>query len=600
MKITKNQVMGLFTVILSLMFLTVLLDQGFEPAITGYATQEQEPENQTQDDIATSKPENTLDVPLNTNNTNTTEEQAQPPLPWGRDRIIRGRPGGKGGGAGGLIGGGGGVEPGGTGPPGKGALPGQQLGETNTTQTNTTNQSMITTDNTTVVNTTTPAPQTPDYKVPYLHPRFNGRSTQLDKVNITKIKNLVLERVEYGRISFNQDINLLGVDNIDKYVSISHNRIEVDTSYLSQLNKSATLTLVNLTFVNPIILKDGEPCADCTISSYNGTLIFNVQHFSAYSAAEGTALKIWDQSDSSQMLAGQQVEIYANYTNRTTGEPVAGAACQVVFSDTGTKSMAYNSTRKLQLYNRSFSPQGVYYFNITCSAAGHTTLNASDYADIDNSAGPSAPTNITVKSSERRNHTPAAKATPSRAGNTSELKVNATIITTSWQGYYGNIQGEIVLDDADGSSMYDWTISTPEGEIYASRASDVNFATINCSTQSNVNTEEIALNMQATDADSVNSTFNATTHSAFSVGSVNITANSCRTCNLYVSDSPQSTNFFEVLLSDGASNMVYTSLIDADQTGFDDGTYDFEMIVGENGKNGDTTPTEYYFFIEIS
>ena len=56
--------------------------------------------------------------------------------------------------------------------------------------------------------------------------------------------------------------------------------------------------------------------------------------------------------------------------------------------------------------------------------------------------------------------------------------------------------------------------------------------------------------------------------------------------------------FYEVLLSYGASNMVYTSLIDANQIGFDENAYDFEMLVGEDWNDEAVTP--YYFFAEIS
>ncbi|MBU2406625.1 MAG: hypothetical protein KKA26_01425, partial [Nanoarchaeota archaeon] len=56
---------------------------------------------------------------------------------------------------------------------------------------------------------------------------------------------------------------------------------------LPELNTTATLTLYNLTFTNPRVLKDGAVCSDCTEVSYtNNNFIFNVTSFSIYTAGE--------------------------------------------------------------------------------------------------------------------------------------------------------------------------------------------------------------------------------------------------------------------------------------------------------------------------
>jgi len=97
--------------------------------------------------------------------------------------------------------------------------------------------------------------------------------------------------------------------------------------------------------------------------------------------------------------------------------------------------------------------------------------------------------------------------------------------------------------------------------------------------------------------ESVENTFYKKSHPEFSIGSVTIDANTCNSTNLFVNSSSQDSTFYEVLLTDGASNMVYTAILDANETGFDNSSYDFEMIVGENKDDG--ISTVYYFYVEI-
>jgi len=113
---------------------------------------------------------------------------------------------------------------------------------------------------------------------------------------LQSLSNIILDNPGYGRIQFNQPINLTDdadtTDNqldLDTYTNISSNRIEINSTALPNFNKSATLYLYNLTFTNPRILRDGEVCPSdiCILESYsNGTLKFNVTGFTIYSAEE--------------------------------------------------------------------------------------------------------------------------------------------------------------------------------------------------------------------------------------------------------------------------------------------------------------------------
>jgi len=113
---------------------------------------------------------------------------------------------------------------------------------------------------------------------------------------LQSLENIIFNHVSYGKIKFLQIINVTnslnasdGFVDLDEYVSVSSNRIEVNSTALPNLNKSATLSLRGLGFSNPRILKDGQVCSStiCTIESYSGGVLkFNVTMFSIYSAEE--------------------------------------------------------------------------------------------------------------------------------------------------------------------------------------------------------------------------------------------------------------------------------------------------------------------------
>jgi hypothetical protein len=120
---------------------------------------------------------------------------------------------------------------------------------------------------------------------------FSRNTTNSSDVrNLFNISNLMIGNPEYGLINFLESTNLSENIDLDEHINISFNRIEINTSNLIVLNKSAKLWLYNLTFTNPRILRDGVVCPStiCTKESYSseGTLKFNVTGFTVYSAEE--------------------------------------------------------------------------------------------------------------------------------------------------------------------------------------------------------------------------------------------------------------------------------------------------------------------------
>ncbi len=210
---------------------------------------------------------------------------------------------------------------------------------------------------------------------------------------------------------------------------------------------------------------------------------------------------------------------------------------------------------------------------------------------------PSGPTSIDTVQSSRGVVNPATQV-GAQAGNVTELIINATSITKAWQGYYGNISGTITLDNANNWTLYDWKMATPSGKVFATRNNiGINWNTISCANAGNITAEDTSLGNTGF-ADAINETFKGTS-SAFYVG--NTLLSNCPKTNTYVNDSSQSSLFEEAILLDTSKNaLIFTALIENRQTGFDNRTHDFQMIVPEKGRNGDTAVTQYYFYVELN
>lgn len=241
---------------------------------------------------------------------------------------------------------------------------------------------------------------------------------------------------------------------------------------------------------------------------------------------------------------------------------------------------------------------------------------------------PTGPESVTRGTDERLNTSNwPAQTVQAIAGNLTVLTITATSQTQTWQGYYGNISGTITLDDTNNFTMYDWALTEPQGEIYAANKSSVNWTGIKCfNYTSNVSKRsgsndyfnltdlERMYGLNSDDVDGVDETFNSsgslnggTVHSRFYVGTVYIGNGTCPATDMYQNDSETGDDFVEVLLSDRAS-IVFTTIIENDANGTNtdivgydsqNRTYDFQMIVGDNGHDGDTSVTNYYFFVEL-
>jgi hypothetical protein len=191
------------------------------------------------------------------------------------------------------------------------------------------------------------------------------------------------------------------------------------------------------------------------------------------------------------------------------------------------------------------------------------------------------------------------------AGNVTELTVSGFSTTQSWQGYFGNVSGTIQLADADDNQMYNWTLASPEGEIYATTDTSVAWENIACfDLTGNHSGIETIFNILTDDVDGLNETFSESgTHDEFFTNNVQFVADACPSTQIYdATDQSNASNFQEVLMTDSgaATEIIFTAILDEeDVLGFDDKFHDFEMLVLEDGHGTNIATTTYYFYVEL-
>jgi hypothetical protein len=217
------------------------------------------------------------------------------------------------------------------------------------------------------------------------------------------------------------------------------------------------------------------------------------------------------------------------------------------------------------------------------------------------------------------------------AGNITEIDVTGYTITQTWQGYFGNVSGTVQLADNSDNVMYNWSLASPEGEIYASTNNSIIWSYIQClnfnasgtyaddttnagaTSQygTNLTILEDMFGIASDDVDGVDNTFTllgtqengeGLTHDLFYTNNFEFAAGECYSTHLFsASNSSEDGKFQEVLLYEPSTrSVVFTSILDEENpAGFDGNTHDFEMLVLENGHLTDTSPTTYYFWVEL-
>jgi hypothetical protein len=214
-------------------------------------------------------------------------------------------------------------------------------------------------------------------------------------------------------------------------------------------------------------------------------------------------------------------------------------------------------------------------------------------------ADPVYPDSVVYGDNETKNATTALTVNVS-GGVISNFNISATIQNPRWKAFVGEVVGQFTLDDSGGSTIYDWTLATITGRVYATRKNTaVTWAGIDCATVPQIETENGNMNLNNVD-DNITATFADTTHETFNVGSETIAADNCATLNTYrngVKTQDSGQPFEEMVLYESGGNLVYATILEEDATGYNGDNYDFQMIVPEDATSEDNTI--YYLYVEL-
>jgi len=194
---------------------------------------------------------------------------------------------------------------------------------------------------------------------------------------------------------------------------------------------------------------------------------------------------------------------------------------------------------------------------------------------------------VTVGTPETKQANSPGSAT-AQGGNITQVNLTSEVSTLSWQGFYGQVAGNITLEDNSGDVLYSWAVSNISGEVLASRNSTIDFTTV-----AGVQTCTVDESLTGTGTDRTNNTFtNASVN--FEIAGVTISA-ACRTFT-YVNNATQTNRYLEAILNATGVTSIYVTLINESTTSFDGTLQDYQMIVPDNSSTATTT---YFFFVEI-
>ncbi|MBW2967903.1 hypothetical protein KY362_05450, partial [Candidatus Woesearchaeota archaeon] len=202
--------------------------------------------------------------------------------------------------------------------------------------------------------------------------------------------------------------------------------------------------------------------------------------------------------------------------------------------------------------------------------------------------------------------------------------------TQKWKAYVGNITGEYALQDSSGNAIYDWTMTSVQGEIYATKEAPSggqgwfaggipSWTSIQCANSTMITNEQADFNHTAADEDSYTNTFkngNNFNLTTFYAGTTQVTDSSvigsvgdCYGLYLMKNNTDQFTDWEEVVLTDGTSedegsgdiqfDIIYAALIENNVYGYDNTLMDFQILLPESGLQGDQTNVAYYFYVEL-
>jgi len=186
---------------------------------------------------------------------------------------------------------------------------------------------------------------------------YDGATTNFKSMNDSQLSNtkFTLERTNYGRIDYLENVDLRNVDDFDFNSFVGSGITGIDTSYYTSLkNKNAKIQMYGLTYnKTPTIYYNSAfttnendfstvcPDSICSNITYSGgKLSFYVSGFSSYKA--GSVLSCSAQSGS---ICGENYECSSSYVDASDSDRCCKASCVYNYSEVESCSANMTSSK---------------------------------------------------------------------------------------------------------------------------------------------------------------------------------------------------------------------------------------------------------------
>ncbi len=179
------------------------------------------------------------------------------------------------------------------------------------------------------------------------------------------------------------------------------------------------------------------------------------------------------------------------------------------------------------------------------------------------------------------------------AGSIQEANLTAKQSTYYWAGLFGNATGQIVLGDNANNQMFVW--NAVGVAVYAAVTNAIDWvnpwSTANCTDMDNSFTY-----LQNAHSDSCANTFTA--NDSFS--SVATGQSVTNTSEAITNDNTGTAYWKTMIVKDANGNIIFISPVDQNgHAAYNGTTAEYQMILPEDGSNGNTQATQYYLWVEL-
>lgn len=157
--------------------------------------------------------------------------------------------------------------------------------------------------------------------------------------------------------------------------------------------------------------------------------------------------------------------------------------------------------------------------------------------------------------------------------------------TQKWQGYYGNVSGNIYLNDSSENSMYNWTVNLNNTSVYATTNSTLPDFAVLYNISSSVLT---TLWSFTASSDDISHTYVNITETRDFAGQTVVNPLSATTVK----------GFRDYVIAGGTAakgDVLWAGVINSAGVGFKDQDSDYELLVPADPTGADI----YYFYIEL-